>query len=734
MDGLASYDSDSSEISADLRAQENLYKRSFEYGIQRPGEHMKSGLGLDKIDVYPSPPRLVSREEYTSFTKPNDGNYDSPPLLSRSDSPPPKDEAEHYMKAQETNGTEVDMPGTSKLETVAEAYSAAPVLTNIEQTNTVDFNNLYNPTDPTPENSFPIDKECRIPFLNEEEMPEIKENLNEPLATVTSEATEYRSPSKEYQSRSRSCSRSIERKSPKKRSPSRSKRSRSREGRSRSRISRSKSREKVHKSRSNRSRSKGRRSRSRGRRSRSKGTSRRRSRSGSRIKSSRRRSRSRSKGSRRRRSRSRKRKRRSRSHERRRKYRSGSNEHSSRRKSSRPMVDEFGRDLSSRKRSVSPAKARTSSIDSKVEKKQSPLLDSPKKPISSDENSDSSRSPSRERAKVKNRRERDSISPKRKGRRRSPSQSPPRRNSRSSSPKKRHRLRSSRSRTPKKHSRSRSPRRKSRSRSPGKRRYRRSHSRSPKRKRRDDRRRRSRSPRPHRDRRSRSKSPFSGRGGGGGGRRGGYDSAIHAQEALARRLEKAKKMQDQKRKELEESAANEPKKSADDIAKALSAHAMTGANAQVAFQAAYAELQAKALATTGIAVPSYYNPMAVNPLQYAAKAKKRQLLWSSKKVPVPEETEEITAATTTSSNKWEKTSFGDAATKEKFRRLMGIKADSADPQDAEVLEQESEREKLFSQLDQEYQVARIKTHTQRSFGLGFGSGVPPPQPPGPSTE
>ena len=31
---------------------------------------------------------------------------------------------------------------------------------------------------------------------------------------------------------------------------------------------------------------------------------------------------------------------------------------------------------------------------------------------------------------------------------------------------------------------------------------------------------------------------------------------------------------------------------------------------------------------TGVAVPSYYNPAAVNPLKYAEQLKKRKMLWS----------------------------------------------------------------------------------------------------------
>lgn len=44
-----------------------------------------------------------------------------------------------------------------------------------------------------------------------------------------------------------------------------------------------------------------------------------------------------------------------------------------------------------------------------------------------------------------------------------------------------------------------------------------------------------------------------------------------------------------------------------------------------------AALQAKTLAETGIAVPSYYNPSSVNPMKFAEQEKKRKKLWQGKK-------------------------------------------------------------------------------------------------------
>lgn len=52
---------------------------------------------------------------------------------------------------------------------------------------------------------------------------------------------------------------------------------------------------------------------------------------------------------------------------------------------------------------------------------------------------------------------------------------------------------------------------------------------------------------------------------------------------------------------------------------------------QIAMAAQMAALQAKTLAETGIAVPSYYNPSSVNPMKFADQEKKRKMLWQGKK-------------------------------------------------------------------------------------------------------
>lgn len=68
----------------------------------------------------------------------------------------------------------------------------------------------------------------------------------------------------------------------------------------------------------------------------------------------------------------------------------------------------------------------------------------------------------------------------------------------------------------------------------------------------------------------------------------------------------------------------------------------------------------------------------------------------------------------------------DDKSKEKFRKLMGIKQESGSSGAGEETEKISEelelkQKELFEKLDKEYQYARMATHTHRGIGLGFGS-------------
>uniref|UniRef100_A0A3B3B6F5 Arginine/serine-rich coiled-coil protein 2 n=1 Tax=Oryzias melastigma TaxID=30732 RepID=A0A3B3B6F5_ORYME len=199
----------------------------------------------------------------------------------------------------------------------------------------------------------------------------------------------------------------------------------------------------------------------------------------------------------------------------------------------------------------------------------------------------------------------------------------------------------------------------------------------------------------------------------------GRNTAMDAQEALAR-LERAKKLQEQKEKEVFEkqhqqqeistAAASNPGLN---VAALLASG--TQVTPQIAMAAQMAALQAKTLAETGIAVPTYYNPSAVNPMKFAEQEKKRKMLWQGKK-----EGKSQTAEL------WEKLNFGNKDQNVKFRKLMGIKqgedeAEASKPINEEGLKTLQKQEEVFRNLDVQYEMARSQTHTQRGMGLGFTS-------------
>lgn len=225
--------------------------------------------------------------------------------------------------------------------------------------------------------------------------------------------------------------------------------------------------------------------------------------------------------------------------------------------------------------------------------------------------------------------------------------------------------------------------------------------------------------------RSRSVSPVAFRG---------RNTAMDAQEALARRLERAKKLQEQKEKELlekqhqERTAATAPllcDGAAAAAGPALNVAALlasgTQVTPQIAMAAQMAALQAKTLAETGIAVPSYYNPSAVNPMKFAEQEKKRKMLWQGKKEgDNKSQTAEL----------WEKLNFGNKDQNVKFRKLMGIKGEeesgpsggaAASAHEEDGLKTLQQQEEMFRNLDVQYEMARSQTHTQRGMGLGFSS-------------
>uniref|UniRef100_A0A3P9HCM3 Arginine/serine-rich coiled-coil protein 2 n=1 Tax=Oryzias latipes TaxID=8090 RepID=A0A3P9HCM3_ORYLA len=202
----------------------------------------------------------------------------------------------------------------------------------------------------------------------------------------------------------------------------------------------------------------------------------------------------------------------------------------------------------------------------------------------------------------------------------------------------------------------------------------------------------------------------------------GRNTAMDAQEALARRLERAKKLQEQKEKEIIEkqhffSPVAAPVAATSNPALNVAALLASGTQVtpQIAMAAQMAALQAKTLAETGIAVPTYYNPSAVNPMKFAEQEKKRKMLWQGKKEGDKSQTAEL----------WEKLNFGNKDQNVKFRKLMGIKGDdeaeASKPINEEGLKTLQKQEEMFRNLDVQYEMARSQTHTQRGMGLGFTS-------------
>lgn len=92
-------------------------------------------------------------------------------------------------------------------------------------------------------------------------------------------------------------------------------------------------------------------------------------------------------------------------------------------------------------------------------------------------------------------------------------------------------------------------------------------------------------------------------------------------------------------------------------------------------------------------------------------AQKRKLLWGNK-------------SSDKSFNQWDKAKFSqdtDGAVQSKFLRLMGAKnVDASKPNNSKD-DQVKSRKNMFSNMQEQYDVARQTTHTMRGCGLGFSS-------------
>ncbi|KAL6267632.1 hypothetical protein P5V15_000707 [Pogonomyrmex californicus] len=130
-------------------------------------------------------------------------------------------------------------------------------------------------------------------------------------------------------------------------------------------------------------------------------------------------------------------------------------------------------------------------------------------------------------------------------------------------------------------------------------------------------------------------------------------------------------------------------------------------------------------ATPGIqGEQNYYNPLATaSQGKYAEQIQKRKLLWANKS---KQDDGNNTSTTASAANTWMGTTFThdqDGKVTAKFKRLMGIKGDlpnaSAVGAKPDILKKQEE---MFNNMEQQYEVARATTHTQRGVGLGYATG------------
>lgn len=119
-------------------------------------------------------------------------------------------------------------------------------------------------------------------------------------------------------------------------------------------------------------------------------------------------------------------------------------------------------------------------------------------------------------------------------------------------------------------------------------------------------------------------------------------------------------------------------------------------------------------------------------MKRAEEIQKRKLIWSK-----PEEKKESDinkptspvgprASTTATWNSILAASSSDSKQLDKFKRLMGMKKSDEEGQneksnidDGQIEAERKRQRELYSQLDQQYAVARSVTHLSRGQGLGF---------------
>ncbi|XP_011162589.1 arginine/serine-rich coiled-coil protein 2 isoform X1 [Solenopsis invicta] len=121
---------------------------------------------------------------------------------------------------------------------------------------------------------------------------------------------------------------------------------------------------------------------------------------------------------------------------------------------------------------------------------------------------------------------------------------------------------------------------------------------------------------------------------------------------------------------------------------------------------------------------NYYNPLATATQgKYAEQIQKRKLLWANKS---KQDDSNSTSTAASTANTWMGTTFThdqDGKVTAKFKRLMGIKGDlPSTPAVGAKPDILKKQEEMFNNMEQQYEVARATTHTQRGVGLGYATG------------
>jgi len=105
-------------------------------------------------------------------------------------------------------------------------------------------------------------------------------------------------------------------------------------------------------------------------------------------------------------------------------------------------------------------------------------------------------------------------------------------------------------------------------------------------------------------------------------------------------------------------------------------------------------------------------------MKYAEQVQKRKLLWGKKDKEEPK---------TSCLDTWKGATFDNDSKSEKFRKLMGLKGDAGAEQGESSTSSDvkEKQEELYKNLERQYELSRMQTHTGNRIGFGSSS-LPPP--------